>query len=228
MARLVGSVLEVALLEDRLVMGIGYDNASTHELLDAILLGVGSAVSKAKSEQLPFFSKLIFVDVGLKMFPYHVACFVTTTGATRPFYGARDPPHILKSASSQMRSCARRLLMGEFFVDTMWLVQIGLPLSAYTGKFSQSDKHAEMIFATVLYENMPCMGYGTLVFALLVVTLMQAWWDDTLDLHPRLVNALFVYHALAISKMLAEKRGDAQTRHSTQPPTSASKEERRS
>jgi hypothetical protein len=102
--------------------------------------------------------------------------------------------------------------MGEFSVDTVWLVRNGLPISAYTGKFAQSDKHAQMIVAAVLYKSMTWMGYGTLVFALLVETLMQAWWDDTLLLHSRLLNALFVYHFLAISKMLAEKRGHAQTR----------------
>jgi hypothetical protein len=119
--------------------------------------------------------------VGLKMFPYRVACFVPAAGAPRPFYGARDPPHILKSAAGQMRSCARRLLIGDFFVETVGLLRNGLPISAYTGKFSQSDKHAQMIFAAVLYTSMTWMGYGTLVFALLVETLMQAWWDVHAD-----------------------------------------------
>ena len=90
-----------------------------------------------------------------------------------PFYGCRDLPHTKKSAVAQMRTSARIIVMGEFFVDHTWLLQRGLPVHAYYGRDRQSDAQAALCLASDFYAVIAWDGYGALVYAFIESTIAQ-------------------------------------------------------
>ena len=70
-----------------------------------------------------------------------------------PVYGSRDPPHVLEIMVSQMRTLARIVVLGEFFVDMTHGLSKGLPTHRYYGKDRQSDSDAMSCINAYIFQD---------------------------------------------------------------------------
>lgn len=221
MVTLVGSVLSPA-VEDvasgtqtegklplgHLVVGIGYDNHGSHQLVDDICLGVSAArLFVAQQGTIPFFSKLTFRPVELLGFPYAVP-LVSRLSLQNPlpFYGSRDPLHIKKMIVGQERTSARTVMLGDFFVDLTWALDAGLQSPAYYCKDGQSDELARNCMDSCLFHDVPWDGWGCFLLSFLLSVALMPWFCDKMCFQKRCITSLFAYYTLLGLTMLAEQR----------------------
>ena len=214
-AVLIGRALRGAVDSQLFVCGCGYDNAISHQLIDGCLLGEANSVSVAAGRAIPFFSELSYRDLGIEGFPFSVPVVRRLhPGASlepEPFYGSRDPPHTKKVGVFQVRTSARVIVFGEFFVDHTSLLLHGLPAHAYSGRERQSDLEAALVYAVEFFGGLHWDTIGIFIWAFLDRVHAHVWWDDRLSLTAKLANALFCWHCFECARMLATKRGHMST-----------------
>ena len=175
MAIIVGHVLEPAFAsqdvesaEPRckfIMVDVGYDNHIAHRLVDGALLGLPAPVHILRDHKVPFFSNLSYPTVDLKFFPYLVPLTLRSDMRKKlTVYESRDPPHVFKIMVSQMRTLARIVVLGEFFVDMTHGLSKGLPPHCYYGKDRQSDSEAmSCINACIFQDELSWNSVGSFV-----------------------------------------------------------------
>ena len=124
-----------------------------------------------------------------------------------PVYGSRDPPHVLKIMVSQMRTLARIVVLGEFFVDLTHALSKGLPIHCYYGKDRQSDSEAmSCISAYIFQDEFSWNSVGSFVLGFVIWVSVLPWWSMGMCIQERCVTSLFAYYVLLGLQMLSAPR----------------------
>ena len=108
---------------------------------------------------------------------------------------------------AQLRTPARVVVLGEFFVDITQGLSKGLPEHAYWGRDRQSDDEAMCCIGVYLFEEEVSRNtWGSFVVAFVIWVSMVPWWVIDMSMQERCVTSLFAYYVLLGFQMLSASR----------------------
>ena len=138
MLRIVCSILEAAAQESSGIppLGTACDGATCNKLVARAFVGQLSAETR---QTHPFLQRCQITYPKIGLWPYGFVTYGPNKHLMLSFLGAF---HLQKRFSLQVQSGTKKLIVGNLYVETSFMLQHGLPAAAYAVRDPMSDRHS--------------------------------------------------------------------------------------